>query len=643
MLLSLCCSRTPGWSALSWLLSLLLITISAVSAEEVVMKIPMNTGPEGVSNEPISISDYTDSSRLIIVGIDPSNVDLTTQYEVNRQNAFTDILAVTEPLHRSRLNIAQRDAFPNLAQMRRAGLDHIEIAESLVERRLRLRRETNAQQPTLDDRRVGLLAESFLIELPVGIDRDEFLELANSSALLVESGISMEPVSHLTADQSPLPVTEQYFTACGTPPGFQNHQWALSNFGQGVGSAQCDYGTPFQDIDIIGAWELMGGSDKASPDVVIGYIDTGVNFSISEFDPNVWVNQDAIPEELHSTLDLNQDGTVDSLELLSALGFWSQIVWYFSQQGVDSGNGFVGDIVGWNVLDQNNNPIQDFGDHGTRGAGLISAETDNSIGIAGIADGAKVMSVKISDGDTNDIAIANGVLYAASSGADVLNISFSGSEFSSVARGAFELAWELDAVIVASAGNTPSSIPNYPAAYNFSNCDCYVIGVGGTGSTGAKAPTSSFGSWVDMAAPSEKIGRFTAGGQLGWNGGTSMAAPMVSGVAALVKSKYPCLSNQEISQLIVENTSPYLSNQTFELGTGLLNAHQALLAGAGSCDDSGTLPQADLNGDGVVNVLDLLILLESWGSCDQCLADLNSDGVVNIQDLLILLEGWTTG
>ena len=170
----------------------------------------------------------------------------------------------------------------------------------------------------------------------------------------------------------------------------------------------------------------------------------------------------------------------------------------------------------------------DLNGHGTHVAGIAAAATDNNLGIAGLAGNARLMNVKVlgENGSGSYSGIVEGIIWAADNGADVINMSMYGGMDSRALQQVVDYAWNRGAVIVAAAGNSSSSKPTYPAYYR--NC----LGVAAVDPLDSLYPFSNYGNWVDVAAPGEAWSTLP-GGSYGKMQGTSMAAPFVSGLAAL--------------------------------------------------------------------------------------------------------------
>ena len=295
-----------------------------------------------------------------------------------------------------------------------------------------------------------------------------------------------------------------------------NQQWALGK------------------ISAPAAWDVSTGSS----DVVIAVIDSGLDLSHLEFSGRLWVNPD------------EQSGT-----------------------GVDNDlNGYIDDINGWNVIENSTNLADDNG-HGTQVAGVIGATSDNAVGVAGMCWACKLMIVKASQatGIANYSDIAAGITYAASNGAQVINLSLGGYADSAMLRDAIREA-STTAVVVAGAGNDDTSNPFYPAAYP------EVMAVAATDQNDQKAVFSDYGAWVDLTAPGTSI-RTTQVGGYATATGTSFSAPFVAGLAGLIRSAHPTWSPELVKWQIlntatdIESLNPTLVKQ---LGYGRIDAGSAL-------------------------------------------------------------------
>ena len=259
--------------------------------------------------------------------------------------------------------------------------------------------------------------------------------------------------------------------------------------------------------------EQNGISAGGDSGVVVAVIDTGVDYTHKDLKANMWVN----------SKETSNNGTDDD------------------------GNGYVDDYYGVDITAGKGSAMDDEG-HGTHVAGIIAA-ANNKEGVVGIAYNTKIMAIKAGDASgfflQNNVAKA--VIYAYENGADVINMSFGGSESSIAVKDALETTYGR-CVLVASAGNSgypnegtdhyPSGAPNYPAAYSF------VLGVMSAGQDHTESVFSNWDSVLynsveyEVYAPGEQILSTLPGDRYAKLSGTSMAAPVVAAEAALLRSYY---------------------------------------------------------------------------------------------------------
>lgn len=252
---------------------------------------------------------------------------------------------------------------------------------------------------------------------------------------------------------------------------------------------------------------------EAGQGILVAVIDTGVDYTHEDLKGNIFVNDNEIP-----------DNGID-----------------------DDGNGYVDDYYGWNAVAGNGSAMDDQG-HGTHVAGIIAA-ANNEMGIVGIAYNATILPIKagMASGYFNSSDIAEAITYASEMGADVINMSFGGVASTTLVADALEAAYT-KSVLVAAAGNNgyPNEVtdyymypmPTYPAAYS------YVLGVMSVDQSGVE---SSFTNWdarsfnsveYEVYAPGEAMISTIPGNSYATWSGTSMAAPVVSAMAALLRSEF---------------------------------------------------------------------------------------------------------
>lgn len=241
--------------------------------------------------------------------------------------------------------------------------------------------------------------------------------------------------------------------------------------------------------------------------------------------------------------------------------------------GVDAAHpDLAGKLVpGWNMYDNNADTSDVYG-HGTNVAGVIGAAANNGLGVASLAWNAKIMPVRISqpDGYAYYSTIANGVIWAADHGARVANISYMVTGSSTVTSAANYFR-QKGGLLFASAGNTGAfeSTPENPS----------IVSVSATTSSDLKASWSSYGNYVDLAAPGAGILTTARGGGYASVSGTSFSSPAAAGVAALVFSVNPAFTPDQV-ETVLKQTAVDLGTSGWDTyyGYGRVNAHAAILA-----------------------------------------------------------------
>lgn len=348
--------------------------------------------------------------------------------------------------------------------------------------------------------------------------------------------------------------------------------------------------------DFTDAWDIS----KGSSDVIIAVVDGGVNYLHSDLDDKLWVNQNEIPLTLQTQADENGDGRVTSTEIKG----------YLQQNGSDyngdgeialddaldpdsdfmdgldnDNNGFTDDLFGWDFWDSgdisspttDNNPLLDGTDHGTHVAGIAAAETDNNNAVAGSGFNSIYMAVKAGGTSQDPESVGygfSGIVYAAQQGADIINCSWGGSSFSQAEQDIVNAVSDMGSLIVAAAGNESVDQVSYPAAYD------RVISVGSVETNDAISNYSNYGYNLDVLATGSGIRSTSYGDTLDTKSGTSMATPVVSGLAALVKDIHSGWSADRIGAQI-RSSAKYIydfnaSDYHHKLGHGSINAFQAL-------------------------------------------------------------------
>ncbi|MEI8619934.1 S8 family serine peptidase [Pseudoalteromonas sp. B129b] len=314
--------------------------------------------------------------------------------------------------------------------------------------------------------------------------------------------------------------------------------WGLNNEGQTGGTADAD-------IDAVEAWDISTGSR----DVVVGVIDTGIDYSHSDLASNMWVNSSEIPGD-----------------------------------GIDNdGNGFIDDVHGINAITDSGDPMDDEG-HGTHVSGTIGASGGNGIGVVGVNHEVSLVGCKFLDaagnGSTSDaIKCIDYMVSLKNSGVNlrVLNNSWGGGGYSQALADAIASSEAADLLFVAAAGNDTIDNdvnPHYPSNYE----NASVLSVASTDQTDGISWFSHYGlTSVDMGAPGSAILSTTPGESYASYSGTSMATPHVAGAAALVLSINPELSTQELKDLLMNSGDANAALQGVTVAGTRLNVNQALI------------------------------------------------------------------
>jgi subtilisin family serine protease len=347
-------------------------------------------------------------------------------------------------------------------------------------------------------------------------------------------------------------------------------QWGLLNTGQSIGGQP---GTAGADINVAPAWDLVTGD----PDLVLAVLDAGMD---------------------------------EHEELVSRT------------------------VPGRNVAAEPDN--DDTSDvcisHGTHVAGIAAAAAGNAIGVAGVDWQCRIMPVRVLESCGGpESFLAEGIVWAADNGADVINMSLQYFDGTAALHSAVQYAYAAGVVLIAASGNQGAGAVAYPARWP------ETIAAGAITNVGDRWSLSNGGPNLDVMAPGADVWSLKGAADYQFLSGTSMAAPHVSGVAMLLLARDPGLSSYAIKATLQETAAdldaPGFDEQT---GFGRIDAAAAVATLAVT---------GDLDGDGTVSTADLLVLLGAWGPCDEpcppaCPADLDGDCFVGTADLLTLLANW---
>lgn len=315
--------------------------------------------------------------------------------------------------------------------------------------------------------------------------------------------------------------------------------------------------TRLQSFD---AWDYVMGSH----DVVVAITDSGVKWNHPDLRANLWINPAEAPG-----MTINWDaGTITGGNNADAA----------------EGGNKIDDLVGWDFVGNDNNPIQTwaYNDHGTHVAGCAGAVGHNEIGVVGTSPIVSILACKGAPDNQNSTGVQfayDQVKYAGEVGADIINASWGGPGSGTYPNSIVNYVTALGATVVAAAGNEnlehTSSYQDYPA-------DCTnALNVAATNVNDIKASFSDYGEPIDICAPGDGILSTIIGGN-GYDsyGGTSMASPVAAGVAALVKSLHPEYTSQQLRDRLMYTADPIDDlNPSYvgKLGTGRINAFTATM------------------------------------------------------------------
>ncbi|WNF15113.1 S8 family serine peptidase [Microcystis aeruginosa] len=320
---------------------------------------------------------------------------------------------------------------------------------------------------------------------------------------------------NLTLSATTAPVVSGYSAISG---------YGLVNAAKAVAGALNQ--SPFADVPTFGGANDWGVNLVNAPEawargytgqgIVVAVLDTGVDRNHADLAGNIWTNAGEIAND-----------------------------------GLDNdGNGYVDDVYGWNFANGNNNTL-DGNRHGTHVAGTIAA-ANNGFGATGVAYNARIMPVKVlnDSGSGSYSGIAQGIRYAVDNGADVINMSLGGGSTVSVVQSALQYASSRGVIVVMAAGNEGAAQPGYPA----SNATSWGLAVGAVNSSNQMASFSnragSNSSMRYVTAPGVRVYSTLPNGGYGFLNGTSMAAPHVAGVVALMLNANPNLTDAQVRQII---------------------------------------------------------------------------------------------
>jgi subtilisin family serine protease len=305
------------------------------------------------------------------------------------------------------------------------------------------------------------------------------------------------------------------------------------------------------------AWNVTRGD----PSVTIAVIDEGVDWTHPDLSANIWSNSDEV-----------------------------------AGNGVDDDhNGFIDDIRGWDLADNDNNPAPDFlsDSHGTHVAGIAAARVDNQLGIAGVAGRCTIMPVRAINPAKffSSATLAASYRYAVDNGAKIVVSSYSTDEFVNdpVYKAGLAYLYDHGALHFNSAGNSNFADPPRQAFEQ-------SILVAATDATDTRNDQSNFGWGIDVSAPGTSILSTIPGNQYEYMTGTSMAAPMAAGVAALIWSAFPTYTREQVAARLLgcaDSIDAFNTGFAGKLGSGRINAFRAL---------TGALPAPRFRTDSIIGL-----------------------------------------
>ncbi len=415
-----------------------------------------------------------------------------------------------------------------------------------------------------------------LVKLPSGQSVEDTLETFNRT-----DGILLAAPNHKLKYASTFPNDPRF-----------DELWGMHNTGQVPPG-----GTPDADIDAPEAWNIATRSD-----IIVAVLDSGVDYTHPDLVDNIWINTDEIPDN----------------------GF------------DDDENGYVDDIYGWDFGVDDADPM-DYLPHGTHVAGTIGAVGNNEEGVTGVCWNVKIMVVKISTdyGEPDIGAAIAGIEYAAQMGSEVLNASWGTTSDNPFLKDAIENADANGVLFVAAAGNpfdwedpNNDTNPHYPSSYDLDN----IIAVMATDENDERSiwpefnRSSAYGpTSVDLAAPGNDILSCEPGGGYQYMSGTSMAAPHVSGTAALIWTRNQALSHLQVKDIILNTVDQLPALNGLCVTEGRLNLYSAITA----------VPALDLtktdnvnDGDSVLPGDDIIYTI-SYGNPVNDVCDFSYLGTVN--------------
>lgn len=369
------------------------------------------------------------------------------------------------------------------------------------------------------------------------LDAKRNFKKSKTELLEVDAGQNIDNIiSELKKDPNVEYVQPNYKLAINSAPldAKFGEQWGLQNNGQEIEGMPGRTGV---DTNAINVWNITSGS----ADVVVGVLDAGIDINHNDLKSNIFINTKEIP-----------NNNID-----------------------DDNNGYIDDVNGWDFANADKT-VYDSSEkdvHGTYVASLIAAKSD-TVGITGIAPNVKVMPLKFINGQTGYTCDAiEAIEYAMQMGVKIINCSFGGTDNNLALKDAMQNSGILFVVAAGNRGGDIYSLPVYPAAFDMPN----MLTVAAIDNYGVLAPFSTYGNKIHVAAPGVNIVSATPENTYDYFTGTSAATPYVTGIAALIKSKYPTATIKEITDRIKNNVVVSTSLKDKISTGGRVDAYAALI------------------------------------------------------------------
>lgn len=350
--------------------------------------------------------------------------------------------------------------------------------------------------------------------------------------------LAMHPLIEVAEPNYTISINDIQMQSMPNDPGFSD-MWAMENTGQAGGTIGAD-------ISALDAWGISTGDNT----MVIGVIDSGVDYNHPDLAPNIWQNPG---EDCSNGID-------------------------------DTGTGVIDDCHGYSAIYDNGDPMDENG-HGTHVAGTIGAAGNNNLGVVGVNWDIKIAGCQFLDGAGfgstagaiacidyfTNLKVNHGVNLVAT------NNSWGGGAYSESLRTAIADGIDAGIMFVAAAGNDGTNsdvIPSYPASYDLDG----IVAVANTNRNDGLSGTSTYGlESVDLGAPGSAILSTYLNNGYATASGTSMASPHVAGVAGLIWSIAPHLSVNEVKQILMDSGDSIPALAGLTVSGNRLNAYQALL------------------------------------------------------------------